>query len=272
MKPNVMYSKFGNRLNYCWRQHNDRRKKGKEGRLWIYYGSDLDHKIGGTIHLEYCVLDPVYLLGGGIEFGYGDEPIGIDLWVWPLSLYLRIDSPLARRITNRVAKPTYDGERETAVHIAPRGDRSTIRWSIWHPVHSWSSGTPRWRNGHFDLVDFLLGRRDMRWETVSTHSVLIPMPERSYPATVEMRDHVSWRKRLPFQTRRVRCADVEIPGGIGFAGKRENAWDCGDDAIFAMSCGAETVDEAIGKVVASVYRNRMKYGGSYSFTPIDNAA
>jgi len=134
-------------------------------------------------------------------------------------------------------------------------------------VHSWHSKTPRWRYGHFDLADFLIGRRDMRWESVSKQDVSIPMPERWYDATVEIRDHVSWRKRLPWLTRRVRCANIDIPGGIGVPGKGENAWDCGDDAIFAMSCSADTVEDAIGKVVASVLHDRKRRGGSYLFTP-----
>jgi hypothetical protein len=265
-----MYSKFGNRVSYCWRQHNDRRK-GRSGRLGIYYGRDLDHTISGAISAEYCVLDPVYLLGGRIEFRQDEDPLSISIWVWPFSLYLRVDTPVAKRIARRLTTRTWGGEREVAVHISPRSERATVRWSLWHPVHSWHSNTPRWRNGSWDLLDAVLGRRDMRWESIETVTVSIPMPERSYEANIEMRDHVSWRRRMSFRTQRHRCANVAIPGGIGHPGKGENAWDCGDDATFGMSCPAQTVEEAIGKVVASIYRDRKRYGGSYTFTPMDIA-
>lgn len=267
MKTGVMYSKFGNRINYIWRQHDEERRKRKSGRFSIYYGRNLDRSIGGKISAEYCVLRPVYLLGADMEIGGDERPVKFAFWLWPFSIYIGIETPTAKRIAVRLTKPTYDGEREIALHIAPRSERSSVRWSVWHPVHSWDTRTPRWRYGSFDIIDFAFGRRDMRWEPVSKHDVSIPMPERWYDGSVEIKDHVSWRKRLPFLTKRVRCANVDIPGGIGFPGKGENAWDCGDDAMFGMSCGAENVEEAIGKVVASVLQSRKRYGGSYTFTP-----
>ena len=265
LRHNVMYSRFGGRRSYIWRRVDDDRHHRTTGRISVYYGRNPDRVIGGKVIAEYYIGRPLYLFGGGVEFGYHDEPVNCQLYFWPFSIYLNADTPLLCRLRDSLA-PKYD-EREISLHVSPKGNRTTVRWLLWHSTSSWSSRTPRWRCGSFDLADSVLGRREMRWETVSTQIVSIPMPERTYEATIEIRDHVSWRKRLPFWTKRLRCADVEIPSGIGFPGKGENSWDCGDDATYGMSCGAETVEEAIGKVVASVMRDRMRYGGSHEFTP-----
>lgn len=272
MKRNVMHSKFNDRLHYSW-SPIDEEKPGKHGRFGVYYGRDLDREIGGSLHGEYHTWRPLYLMGAALEVNQNaDEPIAVSLYLWPFSLYLHVDTPVMKWLTRKLAGRGWNSEREIALKVSSRYERGTMRWSVWHPVDSWSSGTPRWRNGHFNIVDVLLGHRDMRWEPVETVDVSIPMPERWYPATVEMRDHVSWRRRLPFLRHRHRCCNVEIPGGIGFPGKGENAWDCGDDAIFSLSGPAQTVEDAVGKVVSSVLRNRKRYGGSYTFTPKGGAA
>lgn len=266
-KTNRMYSAFGGKVHYC-RSTIESRKGGANGRLGIYYGPNLDRDIVGKINIEYHTRKPVYLFGGHVSIDqYADEPVNIGLYLWPFSLYLNIETPVTKWLARRLTKAGAYEDREIAVHVCSGESLGTVRWNFWTPDSMWSAKTPKYRNGSFNIVDFVLGRREMRWEHVSNADVLIPMFEKTYPATVEMRDHVSWRRRLPFLQRRLRCADVDIPGGIGFPGKGENAWDCGDDAIFAMSCPAETPEEAVGKVVASVLRNRRNYGGSYTFEP-----
>lgn len=262
-KTNAMYSAFGGHLNYCRRANDEHRKRG--GRLSFYYGRDLDREVTGSISLEYYCQRPVYVFGGHVHLGHDDDYVSGAAYLWPFSLYVNTRTPLGKKLNNRLISPKWDGERQIGIHVSSRGDRFRISWDPWHPSMSWESGTPRWRSGSWDVVDSLLGRRDMRWETVETVEGAIPMPEGSYPATIEMRDHVSWRRRLPFIKRRQRCANVDVPGGIGFPGKGESAWDCGDDAIFAMSCAATSSEEAIGKVVASVLDKRKRYGGSYEF-------
>lgn len=255
-----MYSALGGRVQYS-RSRDDDKRRGHHGRLGIYYGRDLDRAVDGKVNVEYHTWDPVYALGADIEFWPDEEPVKLSFSFWPFSLYLSFDTPLAKRIARNVTKASWDGEREIALHISSRDEWDVVAWSLWHPIHSWSSTTPKWRNGRWHLMDAMLGRREMRWEPIETVAVSIPMPEGAYDATVEMRDHVSWRKRLPFWTSRLRCARVEIPGGIAEPGKGENAWDIDDDAMLSMSCPAQSVEDAIGKAVASVLSRRYRYGG-----------
>lgn len=141
-------------------------------------------------------------------------------------------------------------------------------WEFWHPRHEWTSGTPRWRHGNFNLTDFVLGQR--AYSTVEDEPVLvvIPMPEASYPAAVTMETATWKRPRWPWPLI-IRCADVELldttdgkPGYIPVPGKGENSWDCGPDGIFGSSFPAKSVEEAIGKMVGSALQDRKRNGGS----------
>ena len=64
-----------------------------------------------------------------------------------------------------------------------------------------------------------------------------------------------------------RQAKVEIldKGGIPCPGKGESEWDCGDNNLQSLHCNAETVEEAIGHVVASVLRTRKRHAGSHTY-------
>lgn len=156
----------------------------------------------------------------------------------------------------------------------PRGRVSQIYWfqrALW--IYPWSrrwehrSSDPWWSRGkviHFD--DLLLGRTSFSTRTLARHQVLIPMAEGAYPATVRIEER-TW-KRPRWFARHVAGADIDIPGGIPFMGKGENSWDCGEDGLFGMSCPAASVEEAIGKVVATVLTSRRKYGRPADIKPV----
>jgi hypothetical protein len=133
--------------------------------------------------------------------------------------------------------------------------------ALWRDPSGTSSrqNDPWWRHQHcFDFADFFLGRQTHSKETVETRDVLIPMPEGSYPATVEF-VRAKWKRPRWFALVKT-CADVKIPKGIPFEGKGDNSWDCGEDATFGMWTPAASIEEAIGKVVSSVLRDRNRYG------------
>lgn len=136
----------------------------------------------------------------------------------------------------------------------------SLWWQFGGDTMSWSRETPRWKHGNFRFDDFLLGKMEYVEGHPEVHKVKIPMPEGAYDATVEMRDD-RW-ERARWRTLRIRRAKVDVPLGIPFPGKGESGYDCGEDASFGLSCSAETVEEAIGKMVESVLRNRRRYGGN----------
>jgi hypothetical protein len=242
----------------------------KHGRGWLKWG-DPEQWPSPEIRAEWKVGKPINLVGGYLQIENDEDPISTGFYLWPFSLYLSADTKLTRWIAKRLVSDSWDGEREIQVVLSAH-DKGTFNWSLWHPVHSWSSKTPKWRNGHWCPLDWVLGRWDYSNDVLSTHSVEIPMPERSYPATVSM-ERSTWRRhRVPFLSKSIKRAKVDIPGGIGYPGKGENAWDCGDDATFGLTAPAYSVEDAIGQVVSSVLRNRMRYGGEHTFTPSEASA
>jgi hypothetical protein len=56
---------------------------------------------------------------------------------------------------------------------------------------------------------------------------------------------------------------------VPFPGKGENSWDCGEDASYGFGCAAETLEEGIGKFVASKLRDRGRNGGR-GWTPTED--
>jgi hypothetical protein len=138
---------------------------------------------------------------------------------------------------------------------------------------SWRRDSPWYRKGiRVDFLDLLLGRIrstdrhvPIRGYLVDVRTgkadVMVPMPEGSYRASVEIVEVTCRRPRWPFPRRYMR-ARVDIPAGIPHAGKGENSWDCGDDATYGISCPASYVEEAVAKLVESVLCSRKEYGAA----------
>lgn len=162
----------------------------------------------------------------------------------------------------------YEGS-ERAIGI--RVFDSAVWWSIWEDDNDWRCSDPKWIRGRLglnDIAKFLFGKETYSTTVVETRDVRIPMPEGAYDG-VATRDIARWsRPRLPKMFHRTRMSvNIDIPKGIGVPGKGENDYDMGDDAIYAQSTTCSTIEEAIGKVVASALRTRMRHGGSHTFTP-----
>lgn len=141
-----------------------------------------------------------------------------------------------------------------------------VWWSLWHPKHEWHSSTPRWRNGHFNLADWALGRHQFSKTVVEGPTrVLVPMPERSYPATVTIELRRWKRPRWPW-AREEYGYDLDLlkedgsPGYIPTPGKGENSWDCGGDGTFGKSGPGRTIEAAIAGVVQSTLADRRRRG------------
>lgn len=262
-------------------RYGERRLKGKgwrHGRAWFNLRGPEDRH-NGSIGISWSLFrKQIYLLSLDFEVDPGgDDAIGGSLYLFPFAFWWQIDGHRANRLARFLVRDGWD-EREISVRIvAPNrfggmGDGWTILWRLWSSHSSWSSRTPKWRDGHWNVFDSTLGRHRHSKIELSKTDVLIPMPERPYPATVTMFESTWRRQRFPFIRKSIRRAEVEIDGGIPFPGKGENAWDCGDDAVFSSTFPATTVEEAIGKVVSSVMRDRRKNGGSYTFEPSGMAA
>lgn len=136
----------------------------------------------------------------------------------------------------------------------------TWHWSLWtYPQESknW------WRDGYFDLADFLLGRERYSEIRGEIQEASIPMPEGEYPAKITFVQRHWKRPRWPSIRRRV-DADIEMIEPIPVPGDGENDWDCGEDAICAGSYPASTTAEAIAAIRASALKQRGQTDQTYN--------
>lgn len=152
-----------------------------------------------------------------------------------------------------------DSERNRHGHWEVSWSDGSLRISHpWVRQMEWRSADPWWRKDmRLRVVDWLIGRT--RCETIQrgVRAVVVPMPEGSYRAVAKSETRI-WRRRWYWPELRRDSVTLDIPGGIPFAGKGENSWDCGDDGLFGT--GGDTVEDAIANAVRSVLRSRRKYG------------
>ena len=89
--------------------------------------------------------------------------------------------------------------------------------------------------------------------------MLIPMPEKSYEATIQLCED-TW-KRPRWFAKTITRIDAKIPEGIPHEGKGENEWDSGGDRTYGMCCPAKDIFDGVGKIVADCLRTRVRHGG-----------
>ncbi len=137
-------------------------------------------------------------------------------------------------------------------------------------IHSgciwWNLGfsEDRWKvpflKGNFNPFDFFFGRPKYSDKEIESREIVIPMPEAGYKATAKL-FIASWSRPRWF-TKSIQRVSIEIPEGIPFPGKGENSYDCGPDATYSITTGeCNSIPEGVGKLVASVLRDRVNYGG-----------
>lgn len=128
----------------------------------------------------------------------------------------------------------------------------------WIRQMEWRSDDPWYRKQvRLPLVDWLIGRARCEVTDGEPFAVVVPMPEGSYAATAQPKTYI-WRRRWYWPLLRRDSVSLDIPGGIPFAGKGENGWDCGDDGLWGTS--GDTTEKAIANAVESVLKSRRKYG------------
>lgn len=138
----------------------------------------------------------------------------------------------------------------------------------WSKKDEWRSADPWWVRGlTINFEDLLFGRSRCETREISTHDVLIPMPEGCYPAKVTVQERTwTWPRR--FAKSRTECS-IDIPGGIPFEGKGENSWDCGEDGLYGCGSEGASIENAIGTTVRIVLNNRRRYGGRHQHRQLE---
>jgi hypothetical protein len=202
----------------------------------------------------------------GASFYQSFEHGTLSLHFIPISLYIVVD---AWRVEYHKGCDVYEDQKELSCSMDIGSDGSMgggwgFRWNLWTPHMSWSSKTPRWRHGHWHPLDTLLGQVRHRVIRVveECESVDVPMPEGIYPTKIRILEEGWKRPRWLWGAKIKRChADMWVP--IPHMGKGENSWDCGEDGTYGLTCMADSITEAIGKIVENSLHSRKKYDGSH---------
>lgn len=247
---------------YGWVSNENERKDGT-------YGSILRHA-RGWLHFDERVCFgvewsiPSRFTQVGLEFGgYSEHDVMLKIACPLFALWLYAENLLTWEFKRKL--PTdhwFNQGRELEIAMHNGG----VWFKLWTAEDDSYGRRSRWRTLVLYPADILFGKEKYSNTVLSTHDVVIPMPEGNYAATVKMECAKWTRSRWPFPKVKM-TADVDIDKGVPIPGKGENSWDCDDDAIFGMSCGASTVEEAISKVVQSALRTRQRYGGSHLMQP-----
>lgn len=270
-------------MHFHWQNLNDDRTRprrgggARHGRAWWHFGDAERSRSGATVGFEWSFF---WRAGGGaigLRFHRGDG-VGFQLhfgFPWLFSLFLTVDGGWAQRLATRLL-PNRTRDRHTGQWRTDYSDRDislrffdwAVWWHVWTDPDSWSSRTPKWRDGNFHPVEFIFGPTKVTDKEIAREQVMIPMPERSYAATVVIEDRVWRRPRWPFAWHRHIGAKVDMQRDpVPHPGKGESEYDCGEDATYSSSFHVpaerynDAVSYAIGEVVASSLDARRRYGG-----------
>ena len=217
------------------------------GRGWLYFGDG-----SSNIGLEWVI--PTWRFAASINFA-GNHALCLNLSCLLFGLYITLDYYKLEAWLRHVIGDYEDREISIRVH-----DWS-LWWNFWTPSMSWSSKTPKYRNGCFHPVDFLFGRMKRSAELIKKVDIEVPMPEGVYKGTAKF-ENASWRRpRWPWPWHRSVSCHIELEKDIPVPGKGENSWDCDEDATHAMYCSANTPVEAVVKIVESVLSCRYQRAG-----------
>lgn len=186
-----------------------------------------------------------------ISFGRNYEKGSFSIHIPPLALYVSI---AALRFPPE--RKDYEG-RVLSLGIHDWA----LWWNVWTPDMSWSSKTPKYRQGSFHPIDALLGSGRFESCVVQDLGIVeIPMPEGTYDAHVVAKTE-RWKRKRWFAKRSRQYFDFDLGAGIPHPGKGENSWDCGMDATCGISSSAANLSLAVGDVVGRCLESRVKYGG-----------
>lgn len=236
-------------LNEGHRGFNGETPKGFpwEGRAWFYFGK----KEESQINFEWSVGKAKLAL----RFDLDEENDGTFHIAIPFlgSFFLSFRPAFSSWLYSRLM-PKYGG-RSLGIQV----HNWSIWWNGWNNDDEWCSKDPWWRRFSLNIPDLLLGRMDYSSRLLEKKTAAVPMPEGCYPCEIEIREDAWRRRRFPWKRRIIRAhCEMKIP--IPHEGKGTAAWNCGDDAIYGMTCQAKSVADAVGEIVKSVYQSRDRYG------------
>lgn len=272
-----------------WTHHINEGKNDKRYffyHRWFWYLGESGHK---CITLEICS-NPNF--SWGLDVNGSDSRVLIYFWfiwkfyigfesIFPKWIYIKEYNQFADKSTDlnvREQNKKLKGKakcRETG--WIPTGSRTislsffeyTILWDIWIDNHSWSSDTPKWRHGSFNLSRFIKGKDKVTNSNLETFTDVIKLQEGIYYMLVEHTEYIKTYQRW-FTKRWTRynfkfgyfVGDKWIDTPVIHWGKGENSYDCGMDGTYSMSTPAniKSYIDAKDYMFKRLKTDRHKYG------------
>lgn len=244
-------------MSFQWRNLDDRPRAGC---AWFdIYDGERNKKLLPGLCFEWdlkSVFNQLYF-----DIDMNENEITFAWAVHPIAFWLSI-TDLSKQLSN--VGPWMDAGKLEAYdkRFGVSLREGWVSWNLGYSQHHWCREMPRWRNGSFDVLGFLFGDTEHFETTIKGPvNVQFPMPERSYKGSVELRRETWKRPRLLWRSHEVVRAHIETDKDpIPHPGKGDSSWDCGEDATYGLTCPADSVSDAIGKMVGSVMRDRERYG------------
>ena len=223
-------------------------KRGiREGRAWLYTPVS-------NAHVEWHWFSNRYSIGVNLG-GSGDDSILLSFCIGLLSFYVGVTFPWG----GRLRKMLPDEGRQIQISYYDH----TLRLGLWEREHEWRSKDPWWVRGvRLDVKDLLFGsnkyaNEEIRWP----ERITIELDGRAYCGTASFERRRWKRPRWPWaMVRESVWIDMDPRDGLPHAGKGENSWDCGDDALCGWGHEGLSVEEAIGHGITEVLKRRKGYG------------
>lgn len=152
-------------------------------------------------------------------------------------------------------------ERETS--IVYDGETAYLTLSLhaspdWFQRRRWSLNLRDWWYGQAVYTEL---------EIVPKRAITLTLPEKDYPGTARVYESIWTRPRGPIE--RVRRVDLDVPEGVPGPGKGENAWDCGDERHYGITCPARSTQEAVDRFVTDILQTR-KQRGDIAWSPTES--
>lgn len=248
-----------------WTHHHINEGKRHERHFWTLWRSNnnpkdpTDEREVGGVSVEYQLLrkGPSFALSFTAEpFDWrihlglgrlGQVFIGLSRW-----FFVRW---FAKHVLPKNEKHGFPEERTIGIHAHDR----LIAWEIWREPGVSRRGDRR--NVVWSWDRWLFGDPSIDKTLRESGTTVVPMPEGPYHATYEIHNVTkSWPR---FRRPKVNTSGrISVEGGIYVPGKGENSWDCGDDAIYSVGSRDATEEALVASFVSSVYRSRLRYGGT----------
>lgn len=241
----------------------------EHGRAWLNRTADGEARWPPILKIEWSHGARVH--GAALQLDFDREDREITLHVKaPLLFSYFVTVSMPRMLVDGLPwsypnRGEYGGWDRT---IGVRVFSGAIWFSFWEDGMDWRSSDPKWMRRTIHVDDLVFGKSKHESHELEAREVVIPMPERAYKGTAKLTRDTWTRPRWPWRpfSREIALVHIEVPGGIGKPGKGENDWDCGPDATYGITVPAVTIEDGIGKLVASVFRDRRRHGGGYGDT------